>query len=347
MNEDKKEAVLWESSGEGHVQCNLCNFRCKVADGKLGICQVRVNEGGALYSLNYHKVCSTAIDPIEKKPLFQFQPGSRSLSVACPGCNFRCDFCQNWQISQLPRLHEKIVGRSHTPAEIVQAAKQNRCANISYTYTEPTIFMELCAECGRLAKQEGLANVFVSNGFMTIEAIEYAKDFLDGINVDLKAFTEEFYRDHCKARLAPVLDTLRHIARNTDIWLEVTTLIVPSLNDSDEEIKQIAEFIAHDLGPQVPWHISRFHPDYQQDRLSPTTSDSLEAAYETGKQAGLHYVYIGNLPACGKENTYCHECGHLLIERTGYRLGQYNIVNGSCPGCGTKAAGVGLDPVQL
>jgi pyruvate formate lyase activating enzyme len=347
MSEDKKEAVLWDSAGEDQVQCNLCNFRCKLADGKFGICQVRRNEGGTLYSLNYHKVCSTAIDPIEKKPLFQFQPGSRSLSVACPGCNFRCDFCQNWQISQLPRLHEKLVGRSHTPEEIVQAAKQNRCANISYTYTEPTIFMELCAECGRLAKQEGLANVFVSNGFMTIEAIEYAQDFLDGINVDLKAFTEEFYRDHCKARLAPVLDTLRHIAGNTEIWLEVTTLIVPSLNDSEEEITQIAEFIAHELGPEVPWHISRFHPDYQQDRLSPTTSDALETAYEIGKQAGLHYIYVGNLPGCGKESTYCHECGNLLIERSGYRLGQYNIVNGSCPGCGMKVAGVGLDPVQL
>ena len=165
--------------------------------------------------------------------------------------------------------------------------------------------------------------------------------------MDLKAFTEEFYREHCKARLGPVLDTLRHIAQNTDIWLEVTTLIVPSLNDSDEEIKQIAEFIANDLGVQVPWHISRFHPDYQQDNLAPTTSDTLEAAYEIGKQAGLHYIYIGNLPGCGKENTVCQECGHLLIERMGYQLGQYNIVNGSCPGCGTKAAGVGLDPVRL
>ncbi|MBN1846745.1 MAG: AmmeMemoRadiSam system radical SAM enzyme [Sedimentisphaerales bacterium] len=346
MNEFKKEAVLWKPLEDGQVRCNLCNFRCTIADGAQGACQVRANEGGVLYSLNYHKVCSTAVDPIEKKPLFHFQPGSRSLSVACPGCNFRCDFCQNWQISQLPRLHEKLIGRSHTPQEVVLAARQNHCRSISYTYTEPTVFMELCAECGRLARRQHLANVFVSNGFMTIEAIEYARDFLDAINIDLKAFTEQFYQKHCRARLAPVLETLRHVARRTEIWLEVTTLVIPGRNDSDQELRQMAEFIANELGPDVPWHLSRFHPDYQLDEPAPTPPATLERACQFARQAGLRHVYVGNLPGSGYEDTICPDCGHLLVERRGYRIGRYQILNGACPACGAKVVGRGLDPVS-
>ena len=347
MTPQRKEAVLWHTLENQQVQCGLCNFKCKISEGEWGRCRVRRNFEGALYSLNYHQVCSTAIDPVEKKPLFHFQPGSRSFSIAAPGCNFQCNFCQNWQISQLPRNQKSLAGRSYNPQDIVNAAPQNHCRSISYTYTEPTVFMELCADCGRLAKKQGLANIFVSNGFMTIEALEFTRDFLDAINVDLKAFSEQFYQKQCKASLDPVLQTLRHIARQTDIWLEVTTLVIPNLNDSDDELKKIADFIAADLGVHVPWHISRFHPDYKQQNGSPTPPDTLMRAHQLGKKAGLRYVFIGNLPGSGYENTLCHACGHLLIERIGYRIGQYNITNGACPECGTTVAGKDMNPVQV
>jgi len=347
MTTQLKEAVLWQALEDRRVRCGLCNFKCKISEGKLGQCRVRQNIGGTLYSLNYHQICSTAVDPIEKKPLFHFQPGSRSLSIAAPGCNFQCDFCQNWQISQLPRTQKSLIGRSYNLDDIINAARQNNCRSISYTYTEPTVFMELGADCGRLAKKIGLANIFVSNGYMTIEALEFARDFLDGINVDLKAFSDQFYQKQCKASLEPVLQTLRHIARQTDIWLEVTTLVIPGLNDSDEELKQIAGFIAEDLGEHVPWHISRFHPDYEQKNGSPTPSETLMRAHELGLNAGLKYVFIGNLPGSGHENTLCHACGKLLIERTGFRIGANNIINGACPDCGATVPGKDMDPIQI
>jgi len=347
MNEKKHKAVLWDQLEDSSVQCKLCNHHCRISEGKLGICRVRQNDAGTLYCLNYNSVCSAAVDPIEKKPLFHFQPGRRSFSIATPGCNFRCDFCQNWQISQYPRMHDDLLGSEYSPEAIVNAALNHRCSSISYTYTEPTIFMELAADCGRLARQKGLANVFVSNGFMTIEALEYARDFLDGINVDLKSFSEDFYRDICKAKLQPVLDALKHIARQSEIWLEITTLIVPELNDSDDELKQIAEFIANELGPEVPWHISRYHPDFERNHGFPTPKETLEKAYNLGKEAGLRYVYVGNLPGTGWETTYCHECGQLLIERIGYQMGQFNVLGGACSSCGAKLAGFGLEPIQL
>ena len=244
-------------------------------------------------------------------------------------------------------MQDQLKGESIRPEDVVNAALKSGCTSISYTYTEPTVFMELCADCGRLARQKGLANTFVSNGYMTIEAIDFAADFLDAINVDLKAFTEDFYRNRCKAKLQPVLDTLRYIARNTDIWLEVTTLVIPELNDSDEELKQIADFIGQELGSHVPWHISRFRPDFEMTDKYPTPTSTLERAYDFGKKAGLHYIYIGNLPGSGRESTYCHECGQLLIERIGYQIGQYKLLNSCCPGCGAKVAGAGLEPIQL
>jgi len=347
MSESLHEAVLWQRLEDNKVRCNLCNFRCSISEGKFGICRVRQNVKGTLYSLNYHAVCSTGVDPIEKKPLFHFQPGRRSFSIATCGCNFQCDFCQNWQISQSPRQDDRIDGSDFSPEAIVNAALQHRCDSIAYTYTEPTIFMELAGDCGRIARQKGLANVFVSNGYMTIEALDYARDFLDGINVDLKSFSDKMYREVCKARLKPVLETLRYIANRTDIWLEVTTLIVPGLNDSENELKQIAAFIAGDLGPHVPWHISRFHPTFERTDAKTTPADTLNQAYQLGKDAGLHYVYVGNLPGCDYESTYCHECGQLLIERVGYQLGRFNIINSSCSGCGTAVAGFDLDPVRF
>jgi len=340
--ENLKQAVLWEAAAEKKVQCKLCNWRCLIADGKLGQCCVRRNIDGTLYSLNYDKVCSANPDPIEKKPLFHFQPGTRSFSIATMGCNFRCEFCQNWQISQAAIENGQIDGEPIKPEQIVEGAVQSGCKSIAYTYTEPTIFMELCNDCGRLAKQRGLTNVFVSNGFMTREAIDFASDWLNGINVDLKAFSEDYYKQLCKARLQPVLDTISYIARHTNIWLEITTLLVPGENDSEEELKKLAGFIVTKAGPDVPWHISRFHPQYKYLDSVPTPLESLERAYDIGRAAGLHYVYLGNVPGAKSESTFCYKCGRTLIERIGYRIVANDIKDSRCPDCGTEIAGFEL-----
>ncbi len=338
-----KQAVLWQPLAEDNkVQCTLCNWRCAIDDGKLGRCCVRQNIAGVLYSLNYDKVCSANPDPIEKKPLFHFQPGTQSFSVATMGCNFRCEFCQNWQISQAAIEDGRINGQAISPEWIVEAAVRNKCKSIAYTYTEPTVFMELCNDCGRLAKEHGLTNVFVSNGYQTREAIDFAADWLDGINVDLKAFSEDYYKRLCKARLQPVLDTISYIAKETNIWLEITTLLVPGENDSEEQLKELAEFIVSNAGADVPWHISRFHPQYKYLDSVPTPLSSLERACEIGKSAGLHYIYLGNVPGAKSESTFCYNCGRMLIERVGYRIVENDIQDSKCPDCGTGIAGFEL-----
>ena len=337
-----KQAVLWESAQDRKVQCKLCSFRCTIGEGRIGHCGVRRNTGGVLYSLNYDKVCAANPDPIEKKPLFHFQPDTRSFSIATMGCNFRCEFCQNWQISQAALEDGRIDGQAVGPEQIVAAAVRSDCRSIAYTYTEPTVFMELCAECGRLARQQGLANVFVSNGYMTREALEFASEWLDAINIDLKAFTDDFYKGLCKARLQPVLDTIEYISKKTDIWVEVTTLLIPGRNDSDEELKQLAEFLVTGAGPDVPWHISRFHPQYKYTDSPMTSAESLSRAERIGKAAGLHYVYLGNVPGSASESTFCPQCGRMLIERLGYRIVANHIKDSRCPDCSTEIAGVEL-----
>ena len=337
-----KEAVLWESAGQGKVQCNLCSWRCVIADGKVGRCAVRKNQAGVLYSLNYDKVCAANVDPIEKKPLFHFQPGSQSFSVAAIGCNFRCDFCQNWQISQMALDSGQISGEVITPEQIVQSAIRGKCSSIAYTYTEPTVFMELTDECGRLAKQNDISNVFVSNGFMTKEAVDFATNWLDGINIDLKAFSENYYKKLCKAKLAPVLETIKYIAESTDIWMELTTLLVPGENDSDDELKALTDFIVSSAGVDTPWHVSRFHPNYKYQGSVATPADTLERAMQIGKDAGLHFIYVGNLPGAEAESTFCYKCSKLLIERFGYNINENYIENSKCPDCGAEIAGVEL-----
>jgi pyruvate formate lyase activating enzyme len=335
-----KEAVLWAPEGEDKkVRCSLCNWRCLIGDDKLGHCMVRKNLDGTLYSLNYDKVCAANIDPIEKKPLFHFQPGTRSFSVACIGCNFRCDFCQNWQISQMVFDGGGMEGQAISPEKIVEMAERAQCSSIAYTYTEPTIFMELCSEAGRLAKDRDIANVFVSNGYLTKEAIDFAADWLNGINIDLKSFSEDYYKRLCKARLAPVLETIEYVAGETDIWLELTTLLIPGENDSEEELKRLTEFIVTKAGPNVPWHISRFHPNYKYLDSVPTPSESLKRAEMIAKEAGLRYIYLGNVPGSRSECTFCHNCDKMLIERVGYRIVANNIENSRCPECVEKVAG--------
>jgi pyruvate formate lyase activating enzyme len=339
MKENLKKAVLWQPAEDGKVRCNLCSWHCLIAKDKTGYCAVRKNIDGTLYSLNYDKICAANPDPIEKKPLFHFQPGSRSFSIACIGCNFRCVFCQNWQISQMAIEDGRINGQAISPQKIVEAALQSNCQSIAYTYTEPTIFMELAEETGRLAKQKGLTNVFVSNGYMSREAIDFASGWLDGINVDLKAFSDDYYKSLCKARLQPVLDTISYIAGSTDIWMEVTTLIVPDQNDSEDELKKLADFIVSKAGPDVPWHISRFYPAYNYTDSEATPVETLRRAEQIGKAAGLHYVYLGNVPGSEGESTYCYSCNSLLIERVGYSITANKIKNSCCPACGTKIAG--------
>jgi len=337
-----KGAVLWEPAENRKVRCRLCNFRCLIAEGKLGHCYVRKNVGGKLYSLNYHKVCAANPDPIEKKPLYHFQPGSRSFSIAAIGCNFRCEFCQNWQISQAALETGKIEGEAITPEQVVAGAVRTGCKSVAYTYTEPTIFMELCNDCARPAQERGLANVFVSNGYMTREAIDFAAGWLDGINVDLKAFSDDYYKKLCSARLAPVLDSITYIAKETKIWMEITTLLLPGENDSEEELKKLADFLVTRAGPDVPWHISRFYPQYKYTDSQPTPLESMQRAEEIGKAAGLHYVYLGNVPGSKSENTYCYHCGRVLIERRGYTVVANHVKDSKCTHCGTAIAGFGL-----
>ncbi len=340
--EELKKAELWEAGEGKKVRCNLCNWRCEIEEGKFGRCAVRRNIDGVLYSLTYDKVCAANPDPIEKKPLFHFQPGSKSFSIATMGCNFRCVFCQNWQISQPEIEKGAIEGHAISPAKIVEAAERDGCKSIAYTYTEPTVFMELCNDCGRLGKEKGLANVFVSNGYESQEAIDFASEWLDGINIDLKSFSEDYYKRLCKAHLEPVLDTIRYVAKETNIWLELTTLIVPGENDSDEELKKLAGFIVTEAGVDVPWHISRFVPQYQYLDSVPTPLETLERAYRIGKEAGLKYVYLGNVPGVEYESTFCPECGRKLIERIGYHISSNSIKDSCCPDCGAEIAGFEL-----
>jgi len=339
VEEELHPAMLWEKMEGGKVVCRLCPFRCVIAEGKLGHCQVRQNVGGSLYSLNYERLCAVHIDPIEKKPLFHFLPGSQSLSIACVGCNFQCDFCQNWQISQMPREEHRINGEKVTPETLLAYAQRNDCASISYTYTEPTIFFEMAYDTSKLAHEAGLKNNFVSNGYITIEALETIEPYLDAINVDLKSFREDFYRKVCKAHLSPVLESLRWLAKSK-IWLEVTTLVVPGSNDSKEELNDIAKFIVEELGPGVPWHVSRFHPDYKMTNVSATPTATIDRAIEIGKAAGLRYCYGGNILGHPSENTYCYNCGEQLIKRYGFSVQRNAIVNGKCPKCDSAVDGV-------
>ena len=329
--------MFFKKLEENMVQCNLCNHYCIIGEKKRGVCGVRENRSGTLYSLVYGKLVSSHVDPVEKKPLFHFLPGSSVYSIATVGCNFRCKNCQNWEISQSPKPQNPIMGKERSPKEIVEAAKQSRCESIAYTYTEPTIFMEYALNIAKLAIKSAMNNIFVTNGYMTEEALKQMAPYLHAANIDLKSFSDKFYRDICGAHLPPILESIK-LHKKLGIWTEVTTLVIPNLNDSEENLTQIAEFLS-DLGVDIPWHVSRFYPAYKLIDLPSTTLETLRKAKEIGEEAGLRYVYQGNVLGEG-ENTYCHNCGKPLIERYNYRIFQNKIIDSSCFFCGAEIDGI-------
>ncbi len=335
----KHKAMLWEKLEDEKVRCDLCAHNCVIREGDFGICGMRKNNAGELLTYAYGSVIANHVDPVEKKPLYHFLPGSLSYSVATIGCNFRCSFCQNWTISQVSARDGEADGYELKPEEIVREAVKNGCRSISYTYTEPTIFFEYAYEASKIAREKGIYNIFVTNGFMTAEAIDTIRPYLDAANVDLKFFNDESYRKICKARLRPVLDSIARM-KDLGIWVEVTTLVVPGENDSPEELRKIAAFLAS-VSKDIPWHISRFHPDYKYVEAHPTPLKTMEKAFAIGKEEGLKYVYLGNVAAGG--DTLCPSCGILLIERSGFASGisEDFTAEGKCAACGCAGAGVG------
>ena len=332
-----KEAILYEKLSNGRVRCRLCNHFCIIEDGHKGTCGVRENHSGVLMSLVYGKIIAGHCDPIEKKPLFHFLPGSRSYSIATAGCNFRCLFCQNADISQMPLERNCILGEDTAPEDIVRTALNQGAASISYTYTEPTIYLETALETARIATERGLKNVFVSNGYMTPAALREMGGNLHAANIDLKAFNDKFYREQCGAKLKPVLKTLE-VMKEMGIWIEVTTLLIPGLNDEPEELKDLAQFLVN-LDPGIPWHISRFHPTYRLTNIPSTPVATIRRARDLGYDAGLQYVYTGNIYGDDGENTFCHSCNSLLINRTGFFVSENGIQNNRCPNCGKEIPG--------
>lgn len=334
-----REARLYERLGGGKVKCFLCPQYCSISAGKRGICAVRENRDGTLYTLVYGKVAARHIDPIEKKPLFHFYPGSRSYSIATVGCNFRCMHCQNYQISQHPKNYPDIPGEDMTPEEVVGEAELAGCRSISYTYTEPTIFLEFAYDCARLAHEKGIRNVFVSNGYTSPDAIRLIAPYLDANNIDLKG-DDAFYKKIVGAKLQPVLDTIR-LMKELGVWVEVTTLIIPDYNDSDEFLSWAAGFIKS-VDAAIPWHVSQFYPTHELLDKPRTPLSTLRRAKEIGEKAGLKYVYEGNVPGEGGENTYCPSCRQLLIERFGFTLTSVAVQDSKCPRCGTRLDGIGM-----
>ena len=316
------------------IMCMLCKHHCKIKEGKTGICGVNKNEGNKLETLVYGYPASIGVDPIEKKPIYHMLPGSKALSFGTVGCNFKCPFCQNWQLSQ---EHTVDKSRYVSPNMMVDMAQEYACESIAYTYNEPTIFYPYAKDIAIEAKKRGLKNIYVSNGFESDEMIDDMVGIIDAVNIDLKSFDDKYYRKILKGGLQEILDGLKHFKKN-GIWVEVTTLIVPDDNDSDEELTKIAEFIANELDPQTPWHISAFHPDYKVLDKHRTPESTLERAMKIGKKAGLKYIYKGNVP--GHSDTHCPQCDELLIQRNGFGLEKYALQEGRCPTCGYALEGI-------
>lgn len=332
-----KEAMYYKEDENKRVRCQLCPRKCVIAPGKRGDCRVRENQDGKLISLVYGKPCAVSIDPIEKKPLFHFLPGTTSYSIGTAGCNLHCLFCQNWTTAQVPP--ESVMNYALEPKEIVRRAKQNNCKSISYTYNEPTVFFEYVLDTAKIAKKAGIKNIMVTNGYINKEPAKELYQYIDAANVDLKGFTEDYYRKMCFGELKPVLETLK-LLKEMNVWVEVTNLIIPTLNDDFNKIKEMCKWIKDNLGSDVPLHFSRFFPCYKLENLSITPEETLLKAKKIAEEAGLKYVYVGNIMTVKGENSYCQKCRKLLIERTGFSVIQNNIKNSSCKFCNEKIAGV-------
>ncbi|MFO8084957.1 MAG: AmmeMemoRadiSam system radical SAM enzyme [Desulfobacterales bacterium] len=332
----KREAMLYKKLKDNVIRCDLCAHHCRIEPEDYGFCGVRQNISGILYTHVFGETIARNVDPIEKKPLYHFLPGSAAFSIGTVGCNFRCQFCQNWRISQAGKKSGATLGQTLLPEDVVAAAKKQNCESIAYTYTEPTIFFEYAYETAKLAREEGIKNIFVTNGFMTTSALDTIAPYLDAANVDLKAWDNNYYKNYCEARLKPVLESIRYL-RELSIWQEVTTLIIPGENDSEAQMKGIAEFIAG-VDVDIPWHISAFHPAYEFGDRESTPIETLQKARKTGKQQGLRYVYLGNVPA--ENDTYCYHCKEKLVERHYGGVRKMRITDNKCPSCGTKIAGI-------
>jgi len=332
-----KEALHYEGLEERKVLCKLCPRACVLGEGQLGFCRARKNIGGRLYSLGYASPCAIHVDPIEKKPFFHVLPGTTSLSIASAGCNLRCRFCQNWQISQFSPLETDNI---HAPPErLVSWAIKEGSRSLAYTYTEPTNFYEFMLDTSRLAKAKGLFNVAHSNGYINPGPLRELLKYMDAINIDLKAFDRAFYREICEAELSPVLETLKTI-RAQKVWLEITNLVIPRRNDNIESIRYMCRWIVRNLGPETPLHFSRFFPTYKMTGLPPTPVSTLERARAAAIEAGLRYVYIGNVPGHPGESTFCPSCGRLIVKRSGYSILSFDIRRGACRFCGRRIEGI-------
>ncbi len=326
------DAMLYQKAEKNRVKCNLCARKCLINEGETGYCTVRKNEKGTLFSLVYAKAISACVDPITKKPLAHFNPGALVMSIATIGCNFRCQFCDNWTISQ----GKEIAGHHLPPEEIVKTARDKGCQGISYTYTEPTIFFEYAYDTAKLARQVGFFNTFVTNGYMTTDAVKTIAPYLDAATVDFKGGADpDFYKSVCSVpSVEPIFEALKEMRRN-DIHIEITNLIVPKTGDSIEKIKQLASWIKDVLGKDTPFHLLRFHPDYQLTTVPATSVEALEKSYVAAKNVGLNYVYIGNVPGHPAENTYCPGCNELVIKRYSFEITKWNVTKDMrCPVCG-------------
>ncbi|MDH5360468.1 MAG: AmmeMemoRadiSam system radical SAM enzyme [Gammaproteobacteria bacterium] len=329
----------WHLLDDGRVQCDLCPRFCKLHEGQRGLCFVRGNQNSRVVLTTYGRSSGFCVDPIEKKPLNHFLPGSPVLSFGTAGCNLACKFCQNWDISKSREMD--TLADEASPETIARAAEELGCRSVAYTYNDPVIFHEYAIDVAKACRARGIRNVAVTAGYVCPEPRAEFYQYMDAANVDLKGFTEDFYYKLTGGHMEPVLDTLKYIKHETDVWLEITTLLIPGKNDSDQELNELTQWIARELGPDVPLHFSAFHPDWKMLDVPATPIETLFRARELAVNNGLHYVYTGNVHDKAGQSTYCHHCGHLLIGRDWYELSQWNLdATGACSQCGTRCAGV-------
>lgn len=342
-----KECILYDKLPNDKVKCNICQVRCVIREGTRGACYTRINKGGALYTLIYGLTSSVCVDPIEKKPLFHFYPGTQILSMGTRGCNFKCPGCQNWEIShdspdELGRNMEKM-----SPLESIDATKQYGCQGIGWTYNDPSIWIEHTLEAAQYAKKEGLYTVYMTNGYSTPEALDEIGPYLTAYRVDIKAFSKESYRKISGlARFEEILDVTKRAKFKWNMHVEMVTNVTPTINDDEGLLRSIARWIKSDLGEFTPWHVTRFYPYLDLSHIPPTPVKTLERAYDIGREEGLKYVYIGNLPGHPYEDTYCHNCGESVIRRRGFAVANATLVSGKCPHCSTQIPGRWEEKIQ-